>query len=71
MGETVMNNNPISRRWRLDLSIRVVPYTWDNNGAENTIDVLHCFAPQPFSSVAPVANIGREKRLLAGGRRYD
>ena len=56
-------NDPLLRRWRLDMSIRIVPIDGECASAENMIDVLHCFAPHPLSVTA--FDIDGEKQLLA------
>jgi hypothetical protein len=62
------DNDPFSRRWRLEMSIRVVSIPREADSTENMIDVLHCFAPQPLK-IAPITgyDTGRENILLAAG----
>jgi hypothetical protein len=40
-----MNNNPFLRPYKIEMSISLEPYTWEVNGTENTIQILHCRAP--------------------------
>ena len=57
------DNDPFSRRWRLEMSIRVVSIPREPDSAENMIDMLYCFAPNPLGVTS--FDIGGEKRLLA------
>jgi hypothetical protein len=58
------DNDPFSRRWRLEMSIRVVSIPRETDSTEDMIDVLHCFAPNPLGCV-PLSGTGGEKALLA------
>jgi hypothetical protein len=61
-----VDNNPFFRPWRLAMSIRVTSIACEANGAENMIDMLHCFAPHPLKIAAvPDGYIGGEDGFLA------
>ena len=66
-------NDPFFGQWRLEMSFRIVSIPGEVDSTKNTIDLLHCFAPEPLSVAAVTGgNIGREDSLLAaGGQTID
>jgi hypothetical protein len=57
------DNKPFPRRFRLEISMRIVSIGGEADSAENMIDMLHCFAPHPLKIAD--GYIGGEDGLLA------
>jgi hypothetical protein len=58
------DNDLFPKRCWLEMSIRIVSIPGETDSAENMINLLHCFAPNPLS-VGAALDIGSEKGLLA------
>jgi len=59
-------NNLFSKPCRLEMSISVISVSCEVNGAENVVDLLHCFAPHPLKlATVPDGYISSENGLLA------